>query len=509
MKWIALIFAAAGVASAQTAASLDCAVDGNVVNSVTGEPVPRAKVNLILAGTSYSVATDTSGRWSFMNVACGQATFTVTRVGFLGRAARSMNPGVPANLVSGSPTHDVKLQLTPQSVVYGKVVDDQGDPMQNAQVSLFASVVVEGKATFQQRAAATTNDLGEYRIPDVARGKYIVCAYTNQQGPLVSAGPQTMSAEVCYPGPIEGGSASAMEVPAGHESKVDFNLNQVPAVHVRGSVSGLPEGRGMGISMMRRGGSSPRGALPGTVRDARFDFVAAPGAYMLIADYFETGKHLSARVPVEVGTSDVDNVTVNLENTFTVTGSVRIESQSGRAEKTKQFAINLRAPEPLNSGGQLRWDPADASSFTFVDLLPGTYRLDMFPPPPYYIKSVTQAGQDVLSGEFSLSAGAGPIAIVLRDDGGSIEGDVANADGQPVAGSVMVIRNGRATVFTSQGHFKLQNLAPGDYTVYAWNDASEVEYANPEWMRRFSSIPVTVTAGQNSQIKLIQQTVPE
>jgi hypothetical protein len=459
-------------------------------------------------GGAYFATTDSSGQWNFSNVACGQATLTATRVGFLWRAARSMNPTLPANLVSGSPTHDVKLELTPQSVVYGKVVDDQGDPVQNAQVTVLASVVTEGKATFQPRGAATTNDLGEYRIPGVTRGKYIVCARPNDQGPLPRGGPQTMSAEVCYPGPIEGGSASAMDVSAGRESKVDFNLNQVPAVHVRGTVSGLPEGRGSGFSLTKRGAAAG-GALPGVVRDGKFDIVASPGSYLLVADYFEAGKRLSARVPVEVGTSDLDNVTIHLDSTFSVTGTVRIDSQSGRAGKTNQFAMNLRASEPLNSGGQLRWDPANGSSFTFADLLPGTYRLDFFPPAPYYIKSATLGGQDVLSGEFSLSAGAGPIAIVLRDDGGSIEGDVTNADGQAVAGSVMLLRNERATVVMSTGHFKLQNLAPGDYTVYAWDDSSEVEYANPEWMRRFSGTSVTVTAGQNSQIKLTQQSVPE
>jgi hypothetical protein len=507
MKWIALMLAAAGLAPAQTATAFDCAVDGSVVNSVTGEPIPRAKVNLISGGGTYSTATDSSGRWSFSNVGCGPTNFTATRVGFLGRPIRFANP--PTNLTSGSPAHDVKLELTPQSVVYGKVVDDQGDPAQNVQVSLLGSVVVEGKATFQQRAAATTNDLGEYRIPDVARGKYIACAHTAAQGPMARTGPQTMTAEACYPGPIEGGSASAMDIPPGRESKVDFSLNQTPAVHVRGTVSGLPEGRGIGISMTRRGGTSPGGALPGTVRDGKFDLVAPAGAYILVVDYFEAGKHLSARVPVDVGTSDVDNVAVHLDTTFTVAGTVRTESQSGGSEKAKAFAINLRASEALNGGGQLKWDPANASSFTFADLLPGTYRLDVFPPPPLYVKTVTLAGQDVQSGEFSLSAGAGPIAVVLRDDGGSIEGDISNADGQPVSGSVMMLRNGRATVIQCSGHFKVQNLAPGDYTVYAWDDSSQVEYANPEWMRRFSGTSVTVTAGQNSQIKLTQQTVPE
>ena len=63
----------------------------------------------------------------------------------------------------------------------------------------------------------------------------------------------------------------------------------------------------------------------------------------------------------------------------------------------------------------------------------------------------------------------------------------------------------------ASGHFKLQNLAPGDYSVYAWDDPAEVAYADIDWMRRYagSGFTVTVVPGQNSQIKLIQQKVPQ
>jgi hypothetical protein len=61
------------------------------------------------------------------------------------------------------------------------------------------------------------------------------------------------------------------------------------------------------------------------------------------------------------------------------------------------------------------------------------------------------------------------------------------------------------------GHFKIQNVAPGDYTIYAWDDPTEVQYAEPDWMRRNGGggLAVTVTAGQNQQIKLTQQLVPQ
>jgi hypothetical protein len=78
---------------------------------------------------------------------------------------------------------------------------------------------------------------------------------------------------------------------------------------------------------------------------------------------------------------------------------------------------------------------------------------------------------------------------------------------------MLLLRNSiRVTNATSQpsGHFKLQNLAPGDYTIYAWDEPNDVEYADQDWMRRNGGggISVTVTAGQNHQVKLTQQLIP-
>jgi len=490
--------------------SFDCAADGIAVNSVTGEPIPRARININVPGASSGTVADSSGKWSVSNIACGAGQVTATRPGFL------QAPRRPLTLVSGSPVHDVKVPLTPQSVIYGRVLDDQGDPVMGVQISVVTSRVVDGLVTWvdaPQTGISTTNDLGEYRAAGLSKGKFIACAHVNQGRALVGsqADSQTMPGISCYPGPPEGGTASAMDLPPGREVKVDFALSQVPAVHVRGTVSNLPEGRNVGISLGSRGARTGIEAPTSTpVRGGKFDFRIASGSYVLTADYFEGGKRLLARVPIEVGSSDIDNVVVNLDSGFAVTGRVRMESQSRQTATVPQFGINLRPTEPSNGTGQLKWD-ADHASFTFNDMVPGSYRLDVFPPAPFYVKSATLAGQDVLGGELAVSQAAGPIEIVLSDDGGSIEGDVVNADGQPVAGGVMALRTGRAMTAAPNIHFKLQNLAPGDYRVYAWDDPAQVEYANSEWMRRYggSGVAVTVTAGQSSQVKLTLQTVSQ
>lgn len=482
--------------------SFDCAVDGSVVNSQTGEPIVRARVTLNSAGPTPSTTTDTSGRWSFSNLPCAPAGLLVTRPGFLQQARRT------ANLTSGSPVHDMKIELTPQSVFYGKVLDDQGDPVMGAEVAVFVARVAEGRVSFQRNFAGNTNDLGEYRVPSITRGKYIVCS-----GSRGASSPQDLvGVQTCYPGPIEGGTASAMDVPAGREIKVDFTLRQAPAVHVRGTVSGLPEGRNIGINIVPRGPATnmvnPSG---GNGRDGKFDFRVPSGSYMISADYFEAGKHLIARVPIEVGATDIDNVAVTVDSGFSIAGLIRIDPQSKQTGLRSQFGINLRPVEPTTSAGQLKWD-TDHTSFAFNDMSPGAYRLDVFPPAPFYVKSATLAGQDILNNEFSVTQAAGPIEILLSDDGGSIEGDVVTADGQPpLGGGIIALRNKRATVIQGLSHFKLLNLAPGDYNLYAWDDPNQVEYADQDWMRRYggSGTAVTVSSGQSAQVKLTQQKIPQ
>jgi hypothetical protein len=497
VKSVLFLFAATTVAFGQAPQPTagDCAVEGVVVNSLTGEPIPRAHVDWVIPGATSSASADSSGKWNLSRIACGTAPVLVTRPGFIQKV------GSPLTLVSGSPVHDLKIELTPQSVFYGRVLDDQGDPVMGGRIGVLASRVVDGRISFQRVAGENTNDLGDYRIASLPRGKYIVCA---------SLAGALSVADTCYPGPVEGGATSAMEVPAGRETRVDFALTQAATIHIRGTVSGLPAGRGAGVNLVKRGGDPGFGGNVGAVSGNHFDLRAAPGSYILASDYFEGGKRLSARVPIEAGTSDIDNIAVTLEGVFTVSGAVSIASVSGRTPARPQFTVNLRPTETTGGSGQAKW-AADHNTFTFEDMVPGSYRLAISRPAPFYVKSATLAGQDILNDDFALTPGAGPIAIALSDDGGSIEGDVVDADGQPATGGVIALRNGRAVVARATGHFKLQNVAPGDYTVYAWDDPAEVAYADTEWMRRYAGngVAVTVTASQNTQVKLTQQKIPE
>ena len=200
-------------------ADFDCAIDGSVVNALTGEPIPRARISINTSAASSSAAADSSGKWSLSNVACGTTPVTVTRPGFLQKASR------PVTLRSGSAVHDVKMELTPQSVFYGKVVDDQGDPVVGARDR---HLRIAGRGWANQFSASGRGEHERsWRVP--CRGpasREIHSLFQPCQGPTRAGEPT--AAEACYPGPVEGGAATAMEIPAGRETRVDLAMIRRP-----------------------------------------------------------------------------------------------------------------------------------------------------------------------------------------------------------------------------------------------------------------------------------------
>ncbi len=470
----------------------DCAIEGIVVNSISGEAIPRARVSINGVNGPNTTA-DNSGKWNFAGVPCGPARVVAQRPGFTVPAVR------PVALVAGQPRTDFKLELTPQVVITGRIIDDLGDPVMGAQVSIFFGRIADGKFTFHLTTGAQSNDLGEFRIPNLERGKYIVCAGSR-----------------CYPGLPDGGRASAMDLAPGRDARVEIiAISDAHTVHVRGAVSGLPAGRGLSVSLVP---SANRGigmkAFDAPVGPkGTFDIAGvSAGSYQLAADYFESGTRMSLRVPVEVGNSDSDGLTVSLEAAV-IRGIVRVEATSGAVPPVPQFAVYLRPPIELRTSTSISKWTTDHQSFVLADLVPGTYRLDATPPLPFYIRSASLGGVDLLAqADVSISRAAGTLEIVLANDGGSLSGDVAGADGQPAPSGILLLPvHGRPRIVNTQpdGHFIVPNLPPGDYSVSAWDHVQDVEYSNSDWMRRYATgTPVTIAASQPSQLSLKQLAAP-
>ena len=204
-----------------------CKIEGRTVNAMTGEPIQRASVTLAGSGANAvgrSTKSDGDGRFLIENVRPGVYRLTAEKVGFLWQAygARStVGSAPPLNLSPGQTLKGVEMKLTPQGVILGRVLDDEGDPLPRTSVIAYR---LGGLGTAQQSrqqigGQAATNDIGDYRLANLAPGRYVLVATsqgriggrsseTQDEDLLPTYYPSALDPRRCRPGRYHGRAGS-------------------------------------------------------------------------------------------------------------------------------------------------------------------------------------------------------------------------------------------------------------------------------------------------------------
>src|SRR5438552_19150128 len=119
--------------TAEQKAKKQAALQGQVLNLVTGEPVRKANLTLEPehGGTNLKAVTDNEGKFSIENIDPGRFTLAAERQGFVTQnygARRPSGPGTNLELKTSQALKDLSFKLTPQGVIVGRVVDDDAEP---------------------------------------------------------------------------------------------------------------------------------------------------------------------------------------------------------------------------------------------------------------------------------------------------------------------------------------------------------------------------------------------
>ena len=194
------------------------------------------------------------------------AVFFCIPRGFVDGSRRGFSP-----LVKVAPARDVraiKLTLTPQAIMSGRVTDSDSEPFQGVQLGAIRRQYMQGNLLAVPAGTATTNDLGEYRISDLAPGRYLLIAIDRQAehsnlglGRKVSKDPaQETYLPMSYPGVAESTSAIEIEVTGGAVRQgIDIALRKSIARRVRGHITkgGGPPPSRIYLNLAPFGGDGP------------------------------------------------------------------------------------------------------------------------------------------------------------------------------------------------------------------------------------------------------------
>jgi protocatechuate 3,4-dioxygenase beta subunit len=107
-------------------------IEGHVLRALTNAPVPKATVSLQTPEVWLTAYTDTDGRFQFTALPPGPYKLSAKHPGFLDRRARR-----PILIAQDEHVPDAELRLAPQSVITGRVLDEDGDPVGGAQIAVY------------------------------------------------------------------------------------------------------------------------------------------------------------------------------------------------------------------------------------------------------------------------------------------------------------------------------------------------------------------------------------
>ena len=493
-------------------------VDGLVTNSITGDPLRKAVVMLQSAG-NMQVMTDVAGRFHFDNVQPGSYVINASRDGFMNareRHAKTVKVGEEENV------KDVTIALLPLARVSGHVLDEDGDPIMLASVQALHYGFNQGRKTLMPGAFATSNDLGEFEFSGLEPGRYFFIA--NARPPVQSLPPRTRFVgqftaypQTFYPSAADATQATTTELaPGAATSNIDFRLRKVPAFHLQGKLvdaAGQPARNAFVNLLDDAGPARSTRAAARVADDGTFNFPdVVPGTYLLTAMRLQS-EFASERITVT--DQNLDGIALVLSNGISISGHFSVE---GPASAPMYRQVNLQPVDTFFQ--QFSAAVQQDGTFTMENVRPGSYLMQIFlGAPGAYVKSIRFGDADVSGGSLALTQGStGTLNIVLGTDGGQVQGTIQTASGAPAATGIVSLvpaadLPGRRDLVKhagtdGQGNFKFQDVAPGEYKVFAWEEGTPDVIDVPEFRKALESRAASVAVQPGGRETVQVQVIP-
>jgi hypothetical protein len=439
------------------------ALKGRVVDGVTGNPVARARVRVMgPVGQKPPILTDVNGAFEFTALPPGPYTLSAEKSTYLParypEVTRSMRSRAQPLLVSnGQVVEDVTLPLFHGSAITGRVVDAHGDPIDMAQVRVLR-VPRSGRPT--SAGQTQTNDLGEFRVPRLQPGRYLVqvrpqMAQVNYPDTAVTEALLPQPLPTYYPNVLAMSQAQAIVVNRGETiSGVEMALAEGTPTLVTGTVlrsdgqtvnGGSVQTRVVGTEAL---GGYDSGGGTGLRPGGSFRLLLAPGEYSLEAQVMTRQgpgpigpeDQLFGSTRINVGAGAVEAVTIMVGRGASASGRVVFEGTTPPPPSPGQTRVPLYHPDgPGCRSGQA----TIAADWTFkIEGLSGTCGA---PPQGMFgrwtLKAVTFRGENLMDQLVTFEPGQQytNMQIVVTDKRTQMDLRVSGDDGQPTREYVALV----------------------------------------------------------------------
>jgi len=223
-------------------------IAGIVVSKADGHRLGRARISLKDAKDPHkfqSLVTAEDGKFEFSGLPVGKYVLEAAKRGFVSSSYNQHDQSSTAIATgAGLNTENLVLRLTPEAVITGKVLDEVGEPIQSATVTLYTDDDSAETGKIHQFRSARTDDQGVYEITPVMPGKYFLSVSatpwyavhpSSEAERQARAGGFDRNLDAAYPvtyygDVLESDKATPIPVRGGERVEVDVHLVPVPAI---------------------------------------------------------------------------------------------------------------------------------------------------------------------------------------------------------------------------------------------------------------------------------------
>jgi hypothetical protein len=532
-------------------------IKGRVVDGATGAALPRAHVRLSgPSGQRPAATTDAGGRFAFTDLPAGPYGLMVERSTYLpgrypdtGRSLRSQ--GRPLILRDGEVIEDLTVPMYRGAAVTGRVLDQHGDPIEHVSIQVMRLSRMAGGRPISA-GGTSTNDLGEFRVPRLQPGTYLLVAMPRGRGS--DDGDDSLPVPTYYPGVTALDQALPVTLERGQ------TLSNIDLVMVDGTTSVITgivvntEGEPVRSAFVNAqtvmkdlpGGWSAGGT--GTRPDGTFQLKLTPGEYQL---------HVNARATIgggppkpedeQYGTErlmvtgePIAGIKITVGNLSTVSGRFVFDGDSPLPTNPEQLRMGFSSQDGAmcRSG---RSDTAAGWTFTVVGVA-GTCTATPGGSGRWTIKAVMHDGVDLFDRPVTFEPGQHlrDVQVVLTDRRTELGFRVVDDSGQPTREFVALVfptdkarwtsgyryirsfvpvpaelmpfvagRSGRGSLTAPGpgGQMRpelLTGLPPGEYFAVALDDIEAEESRDPTILERLARVAerITLVEGTRSEASL-------
>ncbi len=472
-------------------------IAGTVVSSKGGSPLARARVQIIDAlnpQSLRSVVTSSDGRFEFPVIA-GKFALQGAKRGYIA-SSYNQHEQFSTAIVTGAglDTEHLVLRLPPAAVLAGKVLDETGEPVRDALITIYREDHLSGAGRIRRISAAATDDQGAYEVTPIEEGTYFVSVRATPWyavHPVTGHGPSSVdrSLDVAYPITYYGDTTQAddatpIPVRGGDHLEADIHLTPAPSLHL----------------VFHAGEDAKRGVQAPLLLAPTFDGaeqIHAQGFQMISPGVYEVNGIAAGKYFVRVLDPTggfKESVEMDLSN------GQELDSSSARSVSKIKAVVQVRGaanlPDDLHialrnrKGRLVAWQlVSPKGEVEFQDATPGTYEvLAGTSTKAYSVVGIASGDRETRGHTLNVPAGAAlTVSLSLAEGKVNVEGFAKRA-GKPGSGAMIVLvpKNPEANreLFRRDqsdldGSFTLHNVIPGTYTLIAIDDGWNLDWAKP------------------------------